>query len=152
MKYRSDRATEDVLVGQHERAQRVLHECVLDVYRRRHTLTGRQHSAGIHFREAYMQAVRVRVTSPPDGSQATSARGSARRDLSEGQLAARDRVAKMLQMASGYPQRRLLISVCGWNEWASRSFEGQDKPPRRRLLSTLASALDAVADGLGMPA
>jgi hypothetical protein len=150
MKYRSSRATEDVLVAQHERAQRVLHECVLDVYWRRHSISGREHRAGMHFRDCYLHSTSPRITAPPDGAQATSARGSARRDLTEGQLATRERVARMLAMACGYEQRRLLISVCGWNEWASRAFEGEGKPPRRRLIQTLAGALDRVADGLGM--
>ena len=144
------RETEEVLVSQHERARRVLHECVLDVYLRREAITSRQHSAGIHFRDSYLRAVAPRITAPLDGAQATSARGSARRDISEAQLAARDRVAKMLAMMQGKQQQRLLISVAGWNEWASRSFEAGGRPPRRQLIKTLAAALDNVANGLGM--
>lgn len=145
------RPTELVLISPTEHARRVLHECVLDVYWRRAQITARQHAAGIHFRDVYLRAVASRITAPLDGAQATSARGSARRDISEAQLAARDRVAKMLAMMQGKQQQRLLISVAGWNEWASRTqFDDAGTPSRRRLIKTLASALDNISNGLGM--
>ena len=147
-----NRQTEDVLVGTYERARRVVHEHVLDVYARRGQITERQHEAGLVFRKHWERGMVQRVTSPPDGSQTTGSRGAARRDLTEGQLQSRSLIKRLLEAQRGGLERRLLIRVGGHGQWAGealRASEGLTDP--RGVIGILQRVLRDVADELGMP-
>jgi hypothetical protein len=143
------RATEEIFVDKYTKVRRVTHEHVLDTYSRRSQINDRQLEAGLVFRRHWERGMSQRITAPPDGANATSARGASRRDISESQLASRDQVRRLLKVQAGPLEGRILIRVAGCGEWAGRAAgqRGLD----RRAIDMLRSALTAVANELGMP-
>ena len=144
-----NRETEEILVDKYTRVRRVTHEHVLDTYNRRSQINDRQLEAGLVFRRHWERGMSQRITAPPDGSQSTSARGAARREISESQLASRDMVRRLLRAQRGGLEGRVLIRVAGCGEWAGRAAgqRGLD----RRGIEILRIALTDVANELGMP-
>ena len=144
-----NRETEEIFVDKYTKVRRVTHEHVLDTYNRRSQINDRQLEAGLIFRRHWERGMSQRITAPPDGANATSARGASRRDISESQLASRDMVRRLLRAQRGPLEGRVLIRVAGCGEWAGRAAgpHGMD----RRGIEILRTALTDVANELGMP-
>jgi hypothetical protein len=143
-----NRETETILVDKYTRARRVIHEHVLDTYYRRMLINDRQHEAGLVFRRNWERGMSQRITASPDGAQTTSARGSARKDISEGQLASRAVVKRLLRAQRGDLERRVLIRVAGAGQWASEALAQRGVP--RTAIEILRRALTDIADEMGM--
>lgn len=149
MKSRFERQTEEVLVGPHQRAQRVTHEHVLDTYNRRGQINDRQLAAGMFFRFHYERGMVERVTSPADGAQITSKRGSAERSYTEQQLDSRAVVNDMISRQPSANNKRLLIGVCGHGQWGGELLRNLPEP--RGVVRALQDTLDVVANVIGEP-
>jgi hypothetical protein len=113
--------------------RRVKHECRLDWYWEKCSITDRQHAAGLRFRRDWLLAA-----SPPKVTGRYSPKLPMRHDATELQLAARQRVAKAAA-ALGPDLLRVLIDVCCFDAWAA------ERLPRLR------DGLRLLADRYGMP-
>ena len=113
--------------------RRVKHECRLDWYWEKCSITDRQHQAGLRFRRDWLLAA-----APPKVIGRYALRLPARNDVTELQLAARQRVAKAAAKLGSEPLR-VLVDVCCFDAWAA------ERLPRLR------DGLGLLADHYGLP-
>jgi Domain of unknown function (DUF6456) len=113
--------------------RRVRHECRLDWYSDKCSITDRQHAAGLRFRTDWLLAA-----APPKLIGRYALRLPPRHDMSEVQLAARQRAAKAA-VKLGPELLRVLVDVCCFDAWAA------ERLPRLR------EGLTLLADHYGLP-
>jgi hypothetical protein len=115
------------------RPRRVRHECRLDWYSEKCSITDRQHAAGLRFRRDWLIGA-----APPRLVGRYTMRLPPRPDLSDGQLAARQRAARAAARLA--PDLvRVVIDVCCFDAWAAER------------LPKLREALTCLADHYGLP-
>jgi hypothetical protein len=109
---------------------RAVAECVLDAYLFRRIITKREYEAGLKFRRAYLRAVfKVRVEDPLSTSAYDPEMALLIVPISE-------QVLRAAYAVLSKAQKRIVINVCGADDWAHGSAR----------LATLHRALERLGD------
>jgi hypothetical protein len=97
--------------------QRALEECSLDAYLRRGIIGSEEHMVGLRFRHAYLRAVlKVQVDDIGGGSQGDP-------EMSALVVLKAERLLKEAYKVLSIAQRDIIITVCGYGDWAGGSYK-----------------------------